>query len=74
MPRSRPESDPISFHKPTGQYCVIRARKRVYLGAERDVAMERCHRLAIGLPEFERPTRPPPPSVKELANRFLAAQ
>ena len=74
MPRSRPTSDPISFHKPTGQYYVTRAGERVYLGADRDAAMERYHRIALGLPEPEQPVRKLLLSAKELANRFLAAQ
>lgn len=74
MPRSRPANAPISFHKHTGQYYVTRAGKRVYLGADRDAAMDRYHRLALGLPEPQQPTRTLLLSAKQLANRFLAAQ
>jgi len=51
MPRSRPASDPLSFHKPTGQYYVTRLGKRIHLGANREEAMVRYHRLALGLGE-----------------------
>ena len=74
MPRSRPASDPISFHKATGQFYVTRGGKRVYLGCQHADAMTRYHRLALG--ELEPPAVPrcPPITVKNLANRFLAAQ
>lgn len=39
MPRSRPASNPISFHKPTGQFYVTRAGKRIHLGADPDAAL-----------------------------------
>ncbi len=74
MPRSRPASDPISFHKPTGQYYVTRAGKRLYLGADRDAAMEKYHRLALGLATVESPHVSVLITTKELANRFIAAQ
>jgi len=45
MPRTRPSTDPISFHKPTGQFYVTRGGSRVYLGADRDAAIERYHRM-----------------------------
>jgi len=59
MPRSRPSSDPISFHKPTGQFYVTRGGSRVYLGADRDAAIERYYRLALGLAEVPKLTFPP---------------
>jgi len=89
MPRSRPVSSPLSFHKPTGQYYVTRGGRRVYLGTDRNEALARYHRLALG---FQREAvalmhagDPGPAcavgprsectlSVKELANRFVAAQ
>lgn len=75
MPRSRPASNPISFHKATGQYYVTRGGKRVYLGANRKAAMEKYHRRSLGL---DVPPKAPAASAtvscKELANRFLAAQ
>lgn len=74
MSRSRPASNPLSFHKPTGQYYVTRARKRVYLGADRDEAMERYHRLALGQQVTEKSKPAAPLTVKELANRFIAVQ
>lgn len=76
MPRSRPASDPLSFHKPTGQYYVTRAGKRVYLGSDRDEAVKKYHRLALGQVAPVQPPKGPEAllSAKELANRFLAAQ
>jgi len=74
MPRSRPASNPISFHKRTGQFYVTRGGKRIYLGIDRETAMEKYHHLALGI---ARPSPSPggtPISVKELANRFLVAQ
>jgi integrase len=76
MPRSRPATDPLSFHKPTGQFYVTRGGRRVYLGADRGTALEKYHHLALGQAAIV--TSQPPPvvsiSAKELANRFLAAQ
>jgi len=74
MSRSRPASSPLSFHKPTGQYYVTRNRKRVYLGSDQDGALEKYHRLALGLGPIERPRSPVMLTTKELANRFIAAQ
>ncbi len=74
MPRSRPASNPLSFHRHTGQYYVTRGGKRLYLGANQDVAIEKYHRLALGLQAVDRPTTHSPISVKELANRFLHVQ
>lgn len=74
MPRSRPASKPLSFHKATGHHYVTRAGRRLYLGADRKQALQKYHRLALGIPS---PTQPPartPIACKELANRFLAAQ
>jgi len=79
MSRSRPASSPLSYHKSSGQYYVTRAGKRIYLGAEREEALQRYHRLALG----KNSTAAPPETdkapdrlmtAKELANRFLAAQ
>ncbi len=47
MPRSRPASNPLSYHKHTGQYYVTRDGKRIYLGADRDEAMEKYHHMAL---------------------------
>ena len=49
MSRSRPASNPLSYHKPTGQYYVTREERRVYLGCDRDEALLRYHRLALGM-------------------------
>jgi len=76
MPRSRPASNPLSFHKPTGQFYVTRGGKRIYLGADPDAALEEYHRLALGqfVPAKPRPLPENLISAKELANRFLTAQ
>jgi hypothetical protein len=73
MPRSRPASDPLSFHKPTGQYYVTRLRQRIYLGAEKDQALAAYHRVALGFRDTIR-SKSAPISAKELVNRFIAAQ
>ncbi len=49
MPRSRPASNPVSFHKHTGQYYVTRLGKRVYLGSDRDQALRRYHEIGLGV-------------------------
>ena len=49
MPRSRSASNPLSFHKPTGQYYVTRFGRRIYLGADPRGALDKYHRLALGL-------------------------
>jgi hypothetical protein len=74
MPRTRPSTDPISFHKPTGQFYVTRGGSRVYLGADRDSAIERYHRMALGLAEVPKQVSTGPLSAKELANRFIVTQ
>ena len=74
MPRSRPASNPLSFHRHTGQFYVTRGGRRIYLGANRDEAMERYHRLALNQPAPALSDPIAPLSAKELANRFIAAQ
>jgi len=89
MPRSRPASNPLSFHQATGQHYVTRGGRRVYLGADRNAALARYHRLALGLEQEALAPRRAPAlmfgqevepahdctiTVKELANRFVAAQ
>ena len=74
MSRSRPASNPLSYHKHTGQYYVTRSGKRVYLGYDRDEAIGKYHRMNLGLAEPEKAVRQIPLATKELANRFLAAQ
>ncbi|MCB9851913.1 MAG: hypothetical protein H6819_02360 [Phycisphaerales bacterium] len=74
MPRTRPASNPISFHKPSGQYYTTRRRRRVYLGTDYGDALARFYRLELGLS----PTAAPPIdgtlTVKELASRYILAQ
>ena len=74
MPRTRPTTNPLSYHRHTGQYYITRSGKRIYLGANLDEATERYHRLCLGLGAPERPTSAVGISAKELANRFIAAQ
>jgi len=76
MSRSRPASNPISFHKHTKQYYVTRGGKRIYLGSDKEQALEKYHRLGLGLQLTAVEEIAPNPliSAKELANRFIAAQ
>ena len=79
MSRSRPASNPLSYHKHTGQYYVTPDKKRVYLGSDRDEALQRYHHLALGMSPLVVDPEPLGPSaslmtVKGLANHFLAAQ
>jgi integrase len=89
MPRSRPASNPLSFHAPTGQHYVTRRGRRIYLGADHEEAIARYHRLALGFQQDRRVPQLVPAraygrdsepvlactlTVKELANRFIAAQ
>ena len=67
MSRSRPASNPLSYHKQTGQYYITRAGKRIYLGAVRDEALEKYHRMNLGLVEPQKPVRQVPLTAKELA-------
>lgn len=77
MPRSRPASNPVSFHRPTKQYYVTRAGRRLYLGSDKGQAIKRFHEMGLGM---EGRSGSPTVSeqydltLKELANRFLAAQ
>jgi len=75
MPRSRPTSNPISYHKHTKQYYVTRGGKRIYLGLDKEQALEKYHRLGLGLqlPALEEFTPNPVISVKELANLRIFA-
>jgi len=75
MPRSRPASNPVSYHKHTNQYYVTRGGKRIYLGADRQQAIRRYHEMGLGSEiHFPEPLPPAALTAKELANRFLAAQ
>ncbi len=74
MPRSRPASRPLSYHKHTGQYYVTRKGKRVYLGADEPEALKKYHRLALGVSMHPRSRIDRSLTAKELANRFLAIQ
>jgi hypothetical protein len=49
MPRSRPASNLVSYHRPTKQYYVPRAGKRIYLGCERGQAVKRYHEMGLGM-------------------------
>jgi len=75
MPRSGPASNPISFHKHTKQYYVTRGGKRIYLGSDNEQALLQYHRLGLGLESALQESVPPLEiTIKELANRFIAAQ
>lgn len=74
MTRSRPATDPVSFHRASGQYYVTRGGKRLYLGTDHDDAVEAYHRLALDRPRKKPTERSAPISAKQLANRFLATQ
>ena len=75
MSRSRPASNPISYHKHTNQYYVTRGGKRVYLGSDKDEPINRYHKLGLGFEPTEKEAASPPGvTVKDLANRFIAAQ
>ena len=68
MSRSRPASNPISFHKHTKQYYVTRGGKRIYLGSDKEQALIKYHRLGLSLESV--PQEPAPPveiTIKELA-------
>jgi integrase len=75
MPRSRPASNPTSYHKHTKQYYVTRGGQRIYLGSDKDQALKKYHQLGLGIePVQKEPTCPVGITVKDLANRFLLAQ
>jgi integrase len=75
MSRSRPASNPISYHKHTKQYYVTRGGKRVYLGSDKEQALVRYHRMGLGLESVPRESPPQMEiKMKELANRFIIAQ
>ena len=75
MSRSRPATNPISFHKHTKQYYVTRGGKRIYLGSDQEQALKKYHRLGLGLESVLQESAPPVETrIKELANRFIIAQ
>jgi len=75
MSRSRPASNPISFHKHTKQYYVTRGGKRIYLGSDKEQAIKKYHRIGLGFETAQQEPAPPVEiTIKELANRFIAAQ
>ena len=75
MSRSRPASNPISFHKHTKQYYVTRAGKRIYLRTGREEALKKYHRVGLGFESTQQePAMPIEITIKELANRFIADQ
>lgn len=75
MSRSRPASNPISYHKPTKQFYVTRGGKRIYLGSDREEALKKYYRLGLGMEAVQQQALPPMEiTIKELANQFLIAQ
>jgi integrase len=75
MSRTRPADNPVSYHKHTGQYYITRAGKRIYLGADKIEALQRYHRISLGQDMLPQEAKADPNiSLKELANRFIAAQ
>jgi hypothetical protein len=73
MPRSRPTSNPISYHKWTKQFYVTRSDRRIYLGPDKEEALKRYHRLGLGVALIiQEPASPVEITIKELANRFIA--
>jgi len=75
MSRSRPTSNPISYHKWTKQFYVTRSSRRIYLGPDKEEALKRYHRLGLGVALIQQEaTLPIEITTKELANRFIAAQ
>ncbi len=59
MPRSRPASNPLSYHRHSGQYYVTRHGKRIYLGSIRSAALDEYYRLCRG---EEKAVRAPAPA------------
>lgn len=59
MPRSRPTSNPISYHKWTKQFYVTRAGRRIYLGSDKEQALKKYHRLGLGFELIQQEAAPP---------------
>jgi integrase len=75
MSRSRPASNPISYHKHTKQYYITRGGKRIYLGSDKNQALTKYHQLGLNIGIVQRElVQPVNITIKNLANRFLAAQ
>lgn len=75
MSRSRPASNPISYHKYTKQYYITRGGRRIYLGSDKNQALAKYHQLGLGVEPVQRELAPPVTiTAKNLANRFLVAQ
>jgi len=75
MSRSRPASNPISYHKYTKQYYITRGGRRIYLGSDKNQALVKYHQLGLGVEPVQRELAPPVNvTAKNLANRFLVAQ
>jgi len=75
MSRSRPASNPISYHKYTKQYYITRSGRRIYLGSDKNQALTKYHQLGLGVEPVQRELAPPVNiTAKNLANRFLVAQ
>jgi hypothetical protein len=76
MSRSRPASNPVSFHKHTKQYYITRGGRRIYLGSEKEKALKKYHCLGLGFEPIQQEPTPLPLEIttKDLANRFIAAQ
>jgi len=49
MPRSRPVSNPISYHKHTKQYYMTKGGGRIYLSADKQQALQKYHQLGLGI-------------------------
>ena len=59
MSRSRPASNPVSFHKHTKQYYVTRGGKRIYLGSDKKEALKKYHRMGLGFEPIQQEPVPP---------------
>ena len=70
MSRSRPASNPISYHKHTKQYYITRGGRRIYLGSDKNQAMVKYHQLGLCVESVQREMAPPVNiTAKNLANR-----
>jgi len=75
MSRSRPASNPISYHKHTKQYYITRYGRRIYLGSDKNQALAKYHQLGLGVEPVQKEFASPVNiTAKNLANRFLMAQ